>query len=188
MTFALDRRSDEDVPVKDPGTGLRAHCPTYAGVRSGSDWALGRDDALASETRPGSRLLTHGEAGAQPRARVTLVRRRGWLVNPRPYESVREHAKTGPAVPAAQGGRTVIARSSLASVARSSARPKPCSVLATVSACRRSRSRQRTGCPATSRGKRRRPAAPRAPTPRWSRRRGRSPPRWVGAAGRWTAR
>jgi hypothetical protein len=44
MTFALDRRSDEDVPVKDPGTGLRAHCPTYAGVRSGSDWALGRDD------------------------------------------------------------------------------------------------------------------------------------------------
>ena len=35
----------------------------------------GMDDARASETRTGARLLTHGEAEARPRARVTLVLR-----------------------------------------------------------------------------------------------------------------
>ena len=28
--------------------GLRARCPTYAGVRSGSDWALAPDEDQAS--------------------------------------------------------------------------------------------------------------------------------------------
>jgi hypothetical protein len=44
--------------VKNPGTGLRAHCPTYAGVRSGSDWALGRD--VEQERTVGLLLLGKG--------------------------------------------------------------------------------------------------------------------------------
>jgi hypothetical protein len=36
---------------------------------------LGTDDTRASEMRTASRLLTHGEARARPRPRVTLVRR-----------------------------------------------------------------------------------------------------------------
>ena len=74
-------------------------------------------------------------------------------------------------------------RSSWASVARSSARPKPCSVLARCRrACRRPRPRCRAGSPATWGGRRRRPAARRAPAPRWPQRRARSPPRWAGGA------
>ena len=63
--------------MKNPGAGLRAHCPTYAGVRSGSDWALGRDDTQSSVPPPNSCLLCEQTRACSPGSAVSV-----WDVTP----------------------------------------------------------------------------------------------------------
>jgi hypothetical protein len=64
--------SHESHPSPAPG-GLLSHDRLRTGLRTGLCDSL--DDTGASEARTDCRPLTHGEAEAQPRARVTLVRR-----------------------------------------------------------------------------------------------------------------
>ena len=59
-----------------------------AAVLLGGLEVFAADDARASETRPGLRLLTRDKTEAPPRARVTTVRRRGCRTNRSEIRSV----------------------------------------------------------------------------------------------------
>jgi len=82
LTGFLDRNTGHPLqstpasPVEDPRTGLRARTPTDAGVPSGSDQALVRDD-LREYGHPGHRVAhSRGDAEVRadaPRRRVRLI-------------------------------------------------------------------------------------------------------------------
>ena len=86
--------------MKDPVTGLRARCPTYAGVRSGSDRALGRDGQRA--TSLAVLTLSHCAKSSTRRHGAPIlyfaVLWRRWELNPRPQSRARWRLRACPAL------------------------------------------------------------------------------------------